>query len=747
MELKYFLSLLILPILLFFPVITEASLDDWTSLQSQITDGIKFGTSAINSIAYGNGIWVAVGDYGLASYSADGITWTALTAGDDTGIKFGTTTAYSVTYGNDKFVAVGGSGKASYSADGITWTALTAGVSTGIKFGTTTTGYSVTYGNDKFVAVGSNGKASYSADGITWTALTGGSTSAGIKFGYIPAYSVTYGNDKFVAVGSDGKASYSADGITWTALTPGTDTGIKFGTTIAYSVTYGNGKFVVVGLSGKASYSADGITWTALIAGLETGIRFGGSFAYSITYGNKTWVAVGDGSIASYCFLNLTPNIVSISDSPDPIKGGSQITITPTGQADDDSDDLYFYCNESGAPTSADTVCSEANTSYSSGNYGNMSCTYNVDTGDTTRTVYCRVYDGTAYSSETTTTYTVDSTAPTVSVGTNQVKGSQFTQIALVSDSSSEIDETSYQWSKISGPGNVTFGSADSESTTISADKNGIYIIQFRVSDNAGNSATDNFTLTWNTGGGGLPHVAYYPPTPPSEGFKILINNNSVNTNSSRVNLSFVAGKDVKNVAISNFSDFRNAWQEPFENVKQWDLCQQRDVCPYGEYTVYVKFYTQYGQPSETITKTILYTNNTDDLNKEIPSQHSYAFNRYLSYGDTGEDVLELQKILVQLGFLSAEPNGHYGPATTEAIKKFQKANDIKQVGVVGPITKDALNDIDIQNTSSEELQQQQQNLNFDNLIQEQINQIKEAIQKIILQIAEKIKVQFDKKQ
>jgi len=41
-----------------------------------------------------------------------------------------------------------------------------------------------------------------------------------------------------------------------------------------------------------------------------------------------------------------------------------------------------------------------------------MTCTYAVTTGDVTRTVYCRTFDGTDYSVERTTTYTVDTTAP-----------------------------------------------------------------------------------------------------------------------------------------------------------------------------------------------------------------------------------------------------------------------------------------------------------------------------------------------
>ena len=271
---------------------------EWSRIPNAEDEGIRFGV-VVNSVTYGNGLFVAVGPSGKASYSSDGINWTSLPAGTDTGIKFGTTAAYSVTYGNGLFVAVGESGKASYSSDGINWTSLPAGTDTGIKFGTTYTVNSVTYGNGLFVAVGYSGKASYSSDGINWTSLPAG-TDTGIKFGTIAVNSVTYGNGLFVAVGDSGKASYSSDGINWTSLSAGTTTGIKFDTTTVRSVTYGNGLFVAVGYSGKASYSSDGINWTSLSAGTDTGIKFGTNAVRSVTYGNGLFMAVGNSGMASY---------------------------------------------------------------------------------------------------------------------------------------------------------------------------------------------------------------------------------------------------------------------------------------------------------------------------------------------------------------------------------------------------------------------------------------------------------------
>jgi peptidoglycan hydrolase-like protein with peptidoglycan-binding domain len=57
--------------------------------------------------------------------------------------------------------------------------------------------------------------------------------------------------------------------------------------------------------------------------------------------------------------------------------------------------------------------------------------------------------------------------------------------------------------------------------------------------------------------------------------------------------------------------------------------------------------------------------------------------------------VLRLQNILAKLGYLAATPNGNYGPATIEAVIKFQQAKGLAQLGVVGPATRAALNGLD----------------------------------------------------
>lgn len=63
-----------------------------------------------------------------------------------------------------------------------------------------------------------------------------------------------------------------------------------------------------------------------------------------------------------------------------------------------------------------------------------------------------------------------------------------------------------------------------------------------------------------------------------------------------------------------------------------------------------------------------------------------------LSYGDKSEVVLEAQKRLKALGYMTSEPDGAYGNDTIIAVKQFQSRNDQIVDGYLGPSTRIALN-------------------------------------------------------
>jgi len=62
-----------------------------------------------------------------------------------------------------------------------------------------------------------------------------------------------------------------------------------------------------------------------------------------------------------------------------------------------------------------------------------------------------------------------------------------------------------------------------------------------------------------------------------------------------------------------------------------------------------------------------------------------------LSPGSSGLQVKRLQRALAQLGYSPGRVDGSYGPATENAVKRFQQTNGLQPDGVLGPKTLKAL--------------------------------------------------------
>ncbi|MCK5398327.1 MAG: carboxypeptidase regulatory-like domain-containing protein, partial [Thermoplasmata archaeon] len=90
----------------------------------------------------------------------------------------------------------------------------------------------------------------------------------------------------------------------------------------------------------------------------------------------------------------------------------------------------------------------------------------------------------------------VDITVPSVDIGLDISAIDMFILNASTADSGSGI--SSYQWTMVSGSGTISFSSANAEDTNISANTDGTYVIRLMVTDNAGNIAYDEFTLSWD---------------------------------------------------------------------------------------------------------------------------------------------------------------------------------------------------------------------------------------------------------
>lgn len=264
-----------------------------------------------NKIAYGNGVYVAVGDNASdsnAAYSTDGINWTPVN-----------TTVYSIRslcYGNGKFIAwaMGLHGNASNS-DGFLGSSVDGKSWNFTKLGYYTDGRKsdIIFAENKFVACGRNKLVEYSTDGINWNSV--------IIVDYSMSYSkIVYGNGIYACFELQSpqvRYSMSSTGLNgnWN---PGN---LKSEHSISYltDIVFDGEKFVL--LYGNNIYtSTDLKTFTKVV-------NFDFGRMNALSYKNGLYVAVGmndrnDNAYLAYSF-DLT-NWISMN----PIIDSENITIT-----------------------------------------------------------------------------------------------------------------------------------------------------------------------------------------------------------------------------------------------------------------------------------------------------------------------------------------------------------------------------------------------------------------------------------
>lgn len=219
----------------------------------------------IRDIAYGNGIYLAVGGFGAGASgavvkSADTVDWVMTSSGDR---SFSSSDA---AYGAGKYVLVGST--ILTSTDGQTFQRID-GIASNLT--------AVTYASGGFVAVGAGGTLIRSQDGTAWSRLRSGTLKR--------LNAIAYGAGRWVAVGSGGEIRVSTDGLLWDGKWSGTDYSLN-------AVVYAQGKFVIVGQNGIILSSTDGSSWSP---------QFSDSLGTltDIDYGNGKFVAVGESIMTS----------------------------------------------------------------------------------------------------------------------------------------------------------------------------------------------------------------------------------------------------------------------------------------------------------------------------------------------------------------------------------------------------------------------------------------------------------------
>jgi murein L,D-transpeptidase YcbB/YkuD len=76
----------------------------------------------------------------------------------------------------------------------------------------------------------------------------------------------------------------------------------------------------------------------------------------------------------------------------------------------------------------------------------------------------------------------------------------------------------------------------------------------------------------------------------------------------------------------------------------------------------------------------------------QVLGAESYTFTKRLANKSQGEEVNQLQTVLNTKGFGILVVDGKFGPLTKASLIKFQVANGLVGDGIVGPLTREALN-------------------------------------------------------
>jgi hypothetical protein len=232
------------------------------------------GTRSLFAVAYGNGLYVAVGNGGHIITSSNGIAWTARTSGTNQRLR-------GVAWAGGVFVAVGDSRTVLTSSDGVTWTPQTAPAGMGFSL------RGVAHDGTQFIAVSSEQAIMTSPEGAAWTQQVVPNNIASQDF-----FGVAVGNGAVVVVG-DNRIYTSPDGDVWDLRSQGPPVPSSGVGRFHRTVTFGPSGFVTLGLEGSAFTSADGASWGSVTDSRSREWN-------DVAFGNDRFCAVGwSGSIAS----------------------------------------------------------------------------------------------------------------------------------------------------------------------------------------------------------------------------------------------------------------------------------------------------------------------------------------------------------------------------------------------------------------------------------------------------------------
>jgi lysophospholipase L1-like esterase/peptidoglycan hydrolase-like protein with peptidoglycan-binding domain len=233
------------------------------------------------------------------------------------------------------------------------------------------------------------------------------------------------------------------------------------------------------------------------------------------------------------------------------------------------------------------------------------------------------------------------------------------------------------------GAGNVGY-SSDIEVTTTNCDSDGPIITSIGAS-----AATTTSTISWTTDEAGSSQVDYGLTN--SYGSQTVESDTSPRVTSHSVSLSSLDTCTTYHYRVRSKDALLNTTTSS-DNTFTTTGC----TTPSEEENV--------GNSSGSVGSAFIGNSNITNINNNNNININNGgggpnLPRSLSLGMTGDDVRELQRFLNRIGFTiafsgvgsSLNETNYFGLLTRDSVIRFQKANNIDPIGIVGPVTRNAI--------------------------------------------------------
>jgi len=257
-----------------------------------VNSGSGYTTIPTVTITDSNSRFVAIAN---GSTSSSVVAPTALTTTWSAGAATGKSDLVSIAYGNGVYIAVGGTTNTASAVSATDPTGTGAWIDRSSAITATSTGFynAIAFGNGYFVAInggGGNKTSTSQANPGLWAA--GGNLPASTTW-----TSVAFGNNRFVALAITGAVAYSVDNATtWTACPSSTGTtGSILSSSYTWSkISYGQGLFFAIAQGTTVcATSPDGINWT--VRAMPSSSNWQG-LAFGNPSNKPVWAAVSNTS-------------------------------------------------------------------------------------------------------------------------------------------------------------------------------------------------------------------------------------------------------------------------------------------------------------------------------------------------------------------------------------------------------------------------------------------------------------------